>query len=67
MPNSAELEKLIKNEISDNLARRFKYFGDNEFAYCAFFMIVLGWMKDREGRFLSTRRRRIFRKSIALG
>ncbi|MCA4774660.1 hypothetical protein IHO40_00460 [Wolbachia endosymbiont of Mansonella ozzardi] len=66
-PNSAELEKLIKNEISDNLARRFKYFGDNEFAYYAFFMMALGWIKDREGRFLSTKRERIFRKSRALG
>lgn len=65
-PNEDQLEELIKDEISNELARKFKYFGDNEFAYYAFFMMVLGWMKDREGRFLSPKEGREFFQKVEL-
>ncbi|WP_374698541.1 NB-ARC domain-containing protein [Wolbachia endosymbiont (group B) of Limnophora tigrina] len=66
LPNDVELERLIKDEISSELARKFKYFDDNEFAYCAFFMMVLSWMKDREGRFLSPKEGREFFQKVEL-
>jgi hypothetical protein len=65
-PNESQLEELMKDEISNELARKFKYFSDNEFAYYAFFMMVLGWMKDREGHFLSPKEGREFFQKVEL-
>ncbi|GFR21361.1 ANK_REP_REGION domain-containing protein [Trichonephila clavata] len=52
-PNDAELEKLIRNEISDDLARRFKYFGDDDSVLNALSTMMSSWMKDKRGRFLT--------------
>ncbi|MDR2978453.1 MAG: hypothetical protein LBU56_03500 [Rickettsiales bacterium] len=65
-PNESQLEELMKDEISNELAGKFKYFSDNEFAYYAFFMMVLGWMKDREGHFLSPKGGREFFQKVEL-
>ncbi|MDG7055224.1 MAG: hypothetical protein LJD31_01560 [Wolbachia endosymbiont of Menacanthus eurysternus] len=52
-PNDAELEELIKNEISSKLAERFKYFGDDDFVFNALSTMMSNWMKDKIGRFLT--------------
>ncbi len=63
LPNHAELEGLIKNEISNKLIEKFNYFGNDETAYNALFMKMWSWMKDREGRFLSHKEgEELFRK-----
>ncbi|MFP3015539.1 MAG: ankyrin repeat domain-containing protein [Wolbachia sp.] len=53
LPNDVELEKLIRNEINDDLARRFKYFGNNGYVFNALFTMMSSWMKDKRGRFLT--------------
>lgn len=50
--NDAELEKLIRNEISDDLARRFKHFGDDGF-FNALSTMMSNWMKNKRGSFLT--------------
>lgn len=53
LPSDVELEKLIRNEINDDLARRFKYFGDDDFVFNALSAMMSNWMKDKRGRFLT--------------
>ncbi|MDR3131797.1 MAG: ankyrin repeat domain-containing protein [Rickettsiales bacterium] len=63
-PNDAELEELIKNEISSNLAERFKYFGDDNSVFNALFVKMSNWMKDREGHSLSPKEGREFFEKV---
>ncbi len=53
LPSDVELEKLIRNEINDDLARRFKYFGDSASVLNALSTMISNWMKDKRGRFLT--------------
>lgn len=64
LPNDAKLEELIKDEISDNLARRFKYFDDGNFAYNKLFVKMSNWMKNKKGHFLTPKEGEEFFRKI---
>lgn len=66
LPSDVELEKLIRNEINDDLARRFKYFGDNGYVFNALFTMMSSWMKDKRGRFLTPEEGEKFFREVEL-
>ncbi len=64
LPNDVELERLIKDEISDDLAKRFKYFGDDDFVFNALFAKMSSWMKDKRGHFLTPKEGKKFFQEV---
>ncbi|WP_265037767.1 NB-ARC domain-containing protein [Wolbachia endosymbiont (group A) of Hylaeus communis] len=66
LPSDVELEKLIRNEINDDLARRFKYFGDNDSVLNALSTMISNWMKDKRGRFLTPEEGKEFFQKVEL-
>ncbi|WP_265027038.1 hypothetical protein [Wolbachia endosymbiont (group A) of Bombylius major] len=66
LPSDVELEKLIRNEINDDLARRFKYFGDNDSVLNALSTMISNWMKDKRERFLTPEEGKEFFQKVEL-
>ncbi|MGL9718835.1 MAG: hypothetical protein ACR5K9_09555 [Wolbachia sp.] len=63
-PNDVELERLIRNEISDGLAKRFKYFGNDYSVFNALSTMMSNWMKDKRGRFLTPKEGKEFFQEV---
>lgn len=53
LPNDAELEKLIRDEISNELAERFRYYDENNIGFNDLFVKMSSWMKNKKGHFLT--------------
>ena len=67
LPSDDELQKLIKCEISDNLAMRFRYYDDNIQFFNALFVKMSTWLKGKKGTFLTPEEGEKFFQKIEFG
>ncbi|WP_341807985.1 hypothetical protein [Wolbachia endosymbiont (group E) of Neria commutata] len=63
-PNDDKLEQLIKNEISNELAARFRYYDENNIVFNDLFVKMSSWMKNKKGHFLTPEKGKEFFQEV---